>query len=452
MTALAEETQERVPLITKLRAMSSIMTSRLGLARAAGMTFDGLRDLFKQLGYKTSLEPTDYRNRYKRNAVAARVVEAFPQGTWRGLGELIEVEDPKTETEFEKAWWKLSERLRIWPTFLKADILAGLGHYSVILLGAPGALKSPLPTVIKPEDLKFMQPFAQDDAKVKSYSRDVRDERFGQPLMYEFKRLDVSRNSPTEVHWTRVIHVPCDGNLDDNINGIPRLERVWNLLDDLEKVTGAGAEAFWLRAHQGYQFDIDKELELDDTGEKQLEEQVDKFMHGISRAMRTRGMKVTALGSDVATFDRNVASILSQISSGSRIPQRILMGSEQGQLASEQDRVNWAERVQDRRTEFAGPVVVRQTIDRFIKHQILPTPRQYDTRWPQVFDLSDLERATIAGKWAEINQKNRVVTVTVDEIRDRILGLAPLPKELQTPIVQPGNREPNPNRPPEPAV
>jgi hypothetical protein len=242
--------------------------------------------------------------------------------------------------------------------------------------------------------------------------------------------LDPDNMIEKEVHWSRIVHV-ADGCLDDHVYGQPRLQRVWNLLDDLEKVTGAGSEAFWLRAHQGYHFDLDKEVELDDTAETQLSDEVDEFVNNIRRAVRTRGVKLTSLGSDVANFDRNVDSIITQISSGTGIPKRILVGSEQGQLASEQDRVNWAERVQDRRNEFAGPTVVRQFVDRLIEHGALPEPSDYDVRWPQIFDLSDDERAKIAVKYAEINQKAGKIVVTVDEIRDLTLGLGALPEEAR---------------------
>jgi hypothetical protein len=370
--------------------------------------------------------------------VAARVVEAYPRSTWRGVaGELIEDEDPKKITQFEKAWSELSLRLKIWSTMMKVDILSGLGHYAILYLGAPGSPTSPLPTSVAPENLMFLSCYAEDEAKIKTL--ETKDnERFGQALTYAVKRLT---NAPgaaggaaaqeIEVHWSRVIHI-ADGLLDDQINGQPRLERVWNLLDDLEKVTGAGAEAFWLRAHQGYQFNLDKDTKLDSQGEEELEEEVDAFLNGVSRAVRTRGLDLKVLGSDVATFDRNVDSIISQISSGTGIPQRILMGSERGQLASQQDRVNWAERIQDRRTEYAGPLMIRPLVDRLIEHGILPTPKQYEVRWPQIYDLSDGERADIAMKWAGVNQKNggdkdsTKVVIVPNEIRDRVLGLPPI--------------------------
>ena len=423
-------------MIAGLRALSDLI-SRSSLASRAGLTFNQDRDLYHALGYDRDLTVEKYRQRYRRNPVAARVVEAYPRGTWRGIGgELFEDPDPKVITPFEEAWVEIAQRLKIWPTFMRADILAGLGRYGVLLIGGPGTnLAAPLPEVVKPEEVTFLAPFAEDHAKIKEYETSASSERYTQPKFYTLTNI-VPENKGTpgagqDVHWSRVIHL-AEGALDDSVFGPPRLERVWNPLDDLEKLVGAGSEAFWLRAHQGYQFDLDKETELAPAEETKLSDEVDEFIHGLRRAVRTRGMKLQALGSDVANFDRNVESVISLISSGTGIPQRILMGSERGQLASEQDRVNWSERIQDRRNEYAGPMVVRPLVDRFIKHGILPTPEKgYEIFWPQIFDLSDDERAKIGSKYAEINQKNGTTVITEDEIRDQVLGLGPLPNEVK---------------------
>lgn len=421
--------------VLAMRVMESALMARSALANAAGLTFAGARNLFKSLGYKDTLAVQDYWSRYQRNSVAGRVVEAYPRGTWRGAGELIEIEDPQTITPFEQAWEDLNTRLKIWPVFLRLDILAGIGRYGVLLIGAPGRPESKLPDSIKPEELVFLSPFSERDVKIEKFEDSLQDPRYGLPTEYSIKGLDQNNlTRPTKVHWSRVIHV-ADGALDVEVYGTPRLERVWNNLDDLEKIVGAGAEAFWLRAHQGYQFDVDKDTRLDPQGEQDLKDEVDEFVNGIKRVVRTRGVNLQVLGSDVASFDRNVDAIISLISSGTGIPQRILMGSERGQLASQQDRVNWAERVQDRRTEFAGPYIVRALVDRFIEHGVLPEPKEYEIRWPQIYDLSDDERAKIALQWATINQKNKDtggMVLTPDEIRDRVLGMGPLdPQKVQ---------------------
>ncbi|GAF99571.1 unnamed protein product, partial [marine sediment metagenome] len=120
-------------------------------------------------------------------------------------------------------------------------------------------------------------------------------------------------------------------------------------------------------------------------------------------------------------FGNQVTSIISLIAGATGIPQRILLGSERGELASGQDKASWDERVQDRRNEFATPIV-RDFVDRLSNVGALPEV-EYDVRWPEIEDLDEDTKANIATKWAELNSKAQAIVVQPEEIRDRILRL-----------------------------
>jgi hypothetical protein len=94
-------------------------------------------------------------------------------------------------------------------------------------------------------------------------------------------------------------------------------------------------------------------------------------------------------------------------------------------LASTQDLNIWNDRVMDRRHEFAGPHVVFPLIHRFIEIGALPEPKSddYEIRWPQIENLDDMEKAEVAVKWAQINEKAGETVVSPDEIRDKVLGM-----------------------------
>jgi hypothetical protein len=225
-----------------------------------------------------------------------------------------------------------------------------------------------------------------------------------------------------------VLHI-ADGLLDDPIHGQPRLRRIWNRLDDLDKVVGGGSEAFWMRAHQGLQFNIDPEVRVSEEDRRDMIEQIDKFAHGMQRTMRTRGMNIETLGSDVADFSGPAAIIVDLIAAGTGIPKRILMGSERGELASTQDRENWDAYVEDRRVQFAEPILIRQFADRLIEYGALPTPSQYEARWPEINSLTEDERSLVAERWSKMNVNMGETVVTPDEIRDRVLLLPPISDE-----------------------
>lgn len=432
----------------RMRTARSTEMSRASLA-AGSVTFNGRRDLYEGLGYQRILRPWDYRNRYKRNAVAARIVEALPKSTWRGGGEVIEDEQPDIETPFELAWNDLNKKLSLWSMFQRTDVLAGLGRYAILLIGGGGAVDQPLKSLTV-DSLLYLTPYSEEDATITEFEVDSKNVRYGMPLYYSIKRITTSStatvprlvgvatppslgtNVGQRVHYSRVIHI-ADGLLDDHVYGQPRLERTWNLLDDLEKVTGGGAEAFWKRADAGLHIDMDPMMELDDEEEEALEDEIEDYTHGLKRVVKTRGMKMNPLTSGVAGFKDPVDSIISQISAGTGIPQRILMGSERGQLASQQDRDNYSERVFDRRREFAETQVIRPFIDRMIELGVLPEPKDpYEIRWPEIQNLDEVQRADVAVKYATINSTQGEVVVTTDEIRDRILQL-PARKEVTSP-------------------
>lgn len=418
-----------------LRALvdAAMLGFRGRLAEAAGKTFGGRRDLFKVLGYKRSLLPTDYRSRYRRNEVANRIVKARPLATWRGAA-VIEDEDPTVVTPFEQAFLDFDTRLKFWDKMRRADILSGIGRYAIILIGAPGELDQPLVSVSGPEDIAYLQPYAEEDATIELYEADKASPRFGLPVRYSVKRTGLTspdaRNSAMvgrSVHWTRVLHI-SDGLLDDNIFGEPRLECVWNRLDDLEKIAGGGAEAFWRRADAGRVFDIDPDMELDPEAEKAFKKQVVEYEHDLRRNLLTRGLKVESLGSDVADFKNQVEALMSLISVGCGIPQRVLMGSEQGKLAAKQDRANWDNQITDRQNDYADACCTRPAIARFIELGALPAPKAdlYDVRFSSLTTMDDEQRAGMAKEWASLNTTAGDMVVTVDEIRERCLDLPPL--------------------------
>lgn len=439
-----------------LRSAASIPLERQLFMRQAGLTFNGKRDLYGVLGYTVDLSTRDFRSRYSRGGIASRIVEAFPKDTWRGTMELVEDEDPETDTAFEQAWKALSMKFRINSTMLRADILSGLSTFSVLLLGAPGQLNTELPRAGK-KGLLYLTPFSggggpgsnnrrsvatDADASIMSFDMNTESERFGLPEFYQLRRVDVNDpNLQVPVHWSRILHL-AEGCLDDEVYGTPVLQNVWNYLDDLDKVVGGGAEAFWLRANAGVHLNIAKEMggniALSSTELTELSKQADEYQHQLRRMLRTRGVEVEQLGSDVADFKNQQDAIITLIAGTKGIPKRLLVGSEMGELASTQDRDNWKDQINGRQIAYAEPYIVRPLVDRLIKYGYLPTPVEYNVRWPQIEVLSELDKAKGALSWSQTNQANGMPVYTGAEIRDHWNQMEPLTdEEKQAEIPEP---------------
>lgn len=409
--------------------MDSVLAARAALADMMGASFGGRRNMNRALGYKDKLTIRDYVERYERGGIAQRIVEARPSSTWRGGGEIIEDEDPEVTTDFEEEWDALNKRLSLWPAFEQADVKAGIGHYAIIVLGGPGDLKTPL-LRMRPEEFKYVSVFGEDEAKVDEIDTDRKSPRYGRPVFYSLvpnqlvdtllKRIIFTPD--TKIHHSRVIHV-AEGA---PVYGRPRLKAVWNHLDNLDKVIGGGSESFWKRADAGMHFKQDPKLkEMSDPDKVAFQAQLDAYEHDLSRYIRTRGIDIEALTAPVADFRGPSIAVMAQVSATTSIPQRILMGSERGELASSQDRDEWSERIQDRRVSFAGPVVVNQTINRLVELGTLPEPEQFEARWPMVKTLDDTSKVKIGKDLASMNKDMGEMVVSADEIRDRYLGLPP---------------------------
>jgi len=440
---MADAVKEREEIAQmEMRALASILLERFQFMRQAGITFEGLRDEYTIFGYDRVITAKQYRDEYARGGLAKRIVDCYPKATWRGGVEVYEDEDTEVTTSFEKDWKALNDQHNVFAKLQAVDTLSGLSTFAVLLIGAGGELSTELPKG-SPGKVLYLSPFpggggptvsqntvtqtdSYIDATIKELDTDVRSPRFGLPKFYQLKRVDVSSPQMQKpVHWSRVIHV-AEGGLDNEIYGPPWLEAVWNLLIDLRKVTGGGSEAFFLRANQGLQLDVDKELDLSEPEKVALREQAEDYKHNISRMLRTRGVKVNSLGSDVADFSDAVDAIIKQIAGTKGIPLRILTGSEQGELASSQDDANWITQVQDRRTGYAGPMIVRRLIDRLVEYGYLTKPTQYEIGWPVEEDMDELEKADLAVKLANVNKTFGGLVFTDDFIRDKTYDLKPL--------------------------
>ena len=408
-----------------------VLLARSLLASRAGLQFGGKRDLYNALGYLRRLTWSDFRDRYKRNGIASRIVDAPVRATWKNFPDVCDVNNPDKKSRFEKAWINLATKLKLSQKFQQVDRLAGLDEYAILFIGAGTNFTTELRS-ISADKINYISVFNANAARIKDYVDDPRDSRYGLPLTYEvdFKNKSGVKGT-SNVHWSRLIHV-AENTLEDDLIGNPMIERVWNYLDDLDKIVGGTGEAIWRVIDRGIQFDVDKEAELENPEE--LKEQIEAYMHGFQRYIRTQGIQTTQLGADAPDPSGGFQAIVAVISGTTCIPQRILTGSERGQLASTQDRSSWAERILERQKTYAEPVILRPFVDRMIEIGVLPTPKQdlYEVCWSDLLKMTELEKATVARhiaigvqKISEQYTNSNAVVVTVPEFREMV-GLNPI--------------------------
>lgn len=401
------------------RAAASVLVDRLRFARSVFQQFDVKRDFSRVLGYKKTLEFEDYQDFYERGDIAARIIDIPAEETWFSFPKVQDKAGP--DGPFALAWRQISRRLNLPEVFTRFDRVAGIGSYGCALVGfrKGGNLDTPLREkfVKDPSDILYVSVFSEATASFGEPVTDPTNERYGKPEFYE---LDFTRGSGTggrspkkgtggqttfDVHASRIIHL-AEGRLESDLYGIPRLQTVFNRLYDLAKVIGGSAETFWQVANKGLHANIDPNMvgRIKQTDLDRMKEDIELYRDQITRVIRTTGVDIKDLGSDVVN-PRGVFAVVAAVISGTTgIPYRYLFSGERGAATSSADRVAFREeKILPRQLRVAEPQIVRPFIDMLIYAGAMPDPADgdYDVLWPDPVSRSRVDQADISVKRAE---------------------------------------------------
>lgn len=416
--------QQQQQALSQLAVNLGEISSRIDFAFRIGKAFGGKRDYWDVFGYPRVLEYIDYLQWYERGGIAKPIIDIPRDKCWSTPPAIQEDENQFNDTPFEKGYKELEERFGINQMYKRADILAGIGHYACILVGvrqnsqlntplADGALK-------RPADITYLAPYSEANAKIVEWETDSQNVDFGKPKIYLVNignpttttggiaggTMRSSRTIP--VHASRIIHI-AEGVLEDEYFGTPVLKAVFNHLFDLLKTIGGGAEIFWLNARAGLKIKVDdgRNLDINSEAGKQLTQDVDNYVHQLKRNLFLDGVDAQTLVNNQPVSGHTTHDpIMQQIAAIARIPKRILIGSEQGEQASTQDRINFAETNMSRRVNFCGPGIVIKAAKHFIRLGALAKPAAGPfCIWQPLLELDQVQRSTVATNLATAAQK-----------------------------------------------
>jgi len=262
--------------------------------------------------------------------------------------------------------------------------------------------------------LLYLRTFDESVVKIKELEPDVTNPRYGQPKLYEVdftdqvSGLEAGKGVSTMVHWSRIIHV-ADNRLNSEVYGLPRMEKVFNRLLDLRKIAGGSGEMFWkggfpglsLESHPGAD---DEAVEFD---EKATKDQIEAYMNGLQRYLATVGMTAKSLSVQISDPGPHADLQLKLVSIALGVPWRIFVGSEVGQLASQQDSMAWNRRINRRRIDYVTPFIINPFVDRLIAIGVLPEVGEggYHVEWKDLNTPGDKDQAEVADKRANAISK-----------------------------------------------
>ncbi|GGM64360.1 hypothetical protein J2752_000444 [Halarchaeum rubridurum] len=389
---------------------------RTMLAANLGKQYDGDRDLYEAFGWDEQPGVEDFYAMYLRHPYARAVVDIPATTTWRDpptITDSVEMGAGET-TAFEDDLATLEDDERLWHYARRADKLAGIGEYGVLVIGFADNRDLAAPVdggeIDGPADVRWLRPFSQLSVEDLRLDDDPQSDRWGYPEYYRLDLGDEDDATPETsttawVHHSRVIHI-AENLLDDDIRGTPRMEPVYNALFDIEKTLGAAAEMAYRGADYGLAVNVDSGYQLEDGGDR-MEQELQEFMHGFSKTMQLEGADVEQIGGNDIDPTPIINPEIEAISAYTGMPQSMLKGNETGERATTEDRKEWYGSIAERREQTTTPIIVRDLIDRLTEYGAVSQPNGggYDVAWPPLAEQSESDEADVQATRAEVLQQ-----------------------------------------------
>ena len=371
------------------------------------------RDIWTQVGYPTTIDKFAYQRMYDRNPVAHRVVELYPMECWQQLPTIYD-QDAPAQSEFEKKINQVFSSLNMWGMLRRIDILSGIGHFGVLLLGVGDGKPLNEPVLVGKEQnlaVNYIRAFPHSQVEITQSESDRTNPRYGHPTMYriQFQSQDQPVEggfvdlSMQEVHWTRIVHI-ADNREVSEIYGVPRLQRCYNSLLDLEKVLGSAGEMFYKGAYPGFAVEAtDNMLGTVSFDSDSIRNELAMYENNLQRFLALKNARLVPISSSYADPTGMVEGYFKQIAIANAVPVRILLGSERGELASSQDAVLWKKRLMERQLSYITPFLIRPVVLRLIHYGTVPMPynKDFHVEWPDLSADTEADKYLIREKQLE---------------------------------------------------
>jgi|GEM_PF-5346457 len=308
---------------------------------------------------------------YEGGDIAQTVFECYPNASWKKWPKISERgRDKETDpSEFESAVAALDDRLGLWTTLHRLDVLSGVGRYGGVVLGFNDAandatLKNEVP---EGSELVWMRPFASAHLKIHGRVESPNDPRYGLPSMY--------RVESTDYHHSRVVHVAWKDMLGRGV-GQSRLDAPWRMLCLLWVMLGSSAKLYQENAKVIRSLMLDPQFDWESAAGVAARKKIPKALEDAMNGgwMKLAGATPSQINGWFEEPEKTIECLKDMIAATSRIPKRKLFGNEAGELASTADEDNFNDGVDFQNRMHVVPNIVRPVLQRLIETGVLPTP------------------------------------------------------------------------------
>lgn len=358
----------------------------------------------------------DYLARYQRQDIANRVVKSPVGMTWKDDPKVFSTEGAES---FAKEWDSLVDKVDLYTNCSRTDLLARIGRYAVLFLGFNDTANLQNEVRVGSE-LMYVTPISEPQCTIISWSKNPLEKTYGKPQQYRITIIDDGGETTTRlVHASRILHV-AENTVESRYYGIPVLQPIYNRLLGVEKLAGGSPEMYWRGARPGYAASSSGNVLATQEQIDDFKTAVSGFVNNLNRWLYAEDLKIQSLAPQVVSPKEHFDVQIQLISSATRIPVRILVGSERGQLASEQDERAWLSYIEERRDEVADKLFLRPLVDRLVKYGSLPNPVEYDILWEPLIVTSEKDKAEIA----------RLYSTAIKQYDDAVMIKDDIPPEI----------------------
>jgi hypothetical protein len=372
------------------------------------MSLDSKRpDAWCTYGYPTEISFEEFKTAYERTGAGHGAVERILGKCWEKVPR-IKLDDGKDN---ESTWEKQvgvffqEKKTNVWNKIIELDRRGLVGYYSAIIYQVADNKRWDQPLETAQRLVKII-PCWENEIKASAWDMDQSSERYGEPTMWSYTEnrpfaQDKQPVTQVQIHWTRV----------QEMRTVPLLKAGFNHLLDMCKVSGGSGESFLKNSARTVSVEFDKDADptvkgVDGEEPVSLKDALNKQIQALNTnqdaAIVLQGAKVTTLQTTIADPTGPWSVPANEFAASVQLPFTVLFGQQTGRLASDQDKVDTANRCGSRRLTECEPMLT-EFIRRMQSANLLPAG-EFKIEWSDLLEPSDKDRLEKTKIMADTNK------------------------------------------------
>ena len=410
----------------EFKAIMALNKLHLAMNRARQLSFAGYNlsggDPFADMkhtkawfdyGYPFTVDFYMQWNMYQRNGLARAGINIPYSLTWLDYPNIKEGDgDESDETPWEESTKKLLKKVKFWRNISDGDRMQMVGRYSALFFRVRDGKTPDTPmSKIDANRLVEIQPIWEGQLQPGTLDEDPKSERYGRPITFTYSESGVGNQNPIAnrsfvIHYTRLV-ILSENAVGGSIYGEPANEAGFNALLDWDKIRGSGGEASWLAAANKQVMTSDNpNASIGEDTINAINDALKDMKEGLDEAVFLKGVTTTPMGATVPDPKVYKEMALEEYAASRQIPVKILVGTQTGVKAGDEDTMGYMRIIQSRRCNKVTPMI-DDCLNWMIRYGVLEMPPagEFTVEWSDLTAPSAMQKADYVMKLASIDKE-----------------------------------------------